>query len=210
MSFRGCFIAGTDTDVGKTWLAVRLIAEMRRRSVQCIGMKPVECGAYEDSEALHLASDEPELSREMVNPVHLDLPIAPIADATVPIDIPELVKNFENLAERFGTVVVEGAGGWLVPIDAERDFADLATALQLPVVIVAADRLGVINHTRLTLAAIERAGLPIAGIYLNRIQDDPTDPSQQSNLTSLRAVSEGVEVIDNDVEALCDRLLDLS
>ena len=210
MSKRGVFITGTDTDVGKTWVAARLIQKLRESGVDAVGMKPIECGSYDDSDALRAASGDAGLSREQINPIHLPDPLAPAAFSEVPeIDFADLKQRFDDLAEAHDFVVVEGAGGWLVPVDETRTMADLAEQFELPVVIVAANRLGVLNHTLLTVRAILDSDLSCAGVFLNSLPDT-SDLSCDSNSKVLEKNLVEIPMIDQNLDPLlelCRRFL---
>ncbi len=204
MSARGVFITGTDTDVGKTWVAKRLIQKLRESGIDAVGMKPIECGTYEDSEALLAASGDAGLTREQVNPVHLPDPLAPAAFSEVSkIDCGDLKQRFADLAEAHDFVVVEGAGGWLVPVDDTRTMADLAERFELPVVIVAANRLGVLNHALLTVRAILDSDLSCAGVFLNSLPDT-SDLSCESNAKVLEKNLVEIPMIDQDLDPLVE------
>lgn len=184
MSF---FITGTDTDVGKTYYAALLIRALRAAGHDAVGMKPIACGPNEDTELLRQASGK-DVTLADLNPVHFAAPLAPLAagrleDRTT--DIAQILASFERLRSRHEIVIVEGAGGWLVPILKDFSMADLARAMGLPVILVVLNRLGAINHTLLTLESIDRAGLTCAGIVLNHVTDDPADPAVQTNRTIL-------------------------
>lgn len=204
MKARGVFITGTDTDVGKTWVATRLIQALREKGIDAVGMKPIECGSHDDSDAIAAASGEAGLTREQVNPVHLPDPLAPAAFPEIPeIDFTILKQRFDELADAHELVVVEGAGGWLVPVDDDRTMADLAGLLDLPVLVVAANRLGVLNHTLLTVGAIRESGLVCAGVYLNPLPDT-YDQSCMSNAKVLQKNLEETPVIDQNWKELMD------
>ncbi len=203
---KAVFITGTDTDVGKTWVAVRLVELMRSRGINAVGMKPIECGSYDDSEALQKASADAGVTLEQVNPIHLDEPVAPAAVSTpVDICISELKDAFTRLSEEVDFVVVEGAGGWLVPIDREKTVADLAVEFGLPVVVVAANRLGCLNHTLLTVGAIQSSGLDCLGVFLNLFGEE--DLSQRTNADLLSQRLDKVALLDQDLDALADLCL---
>lgn len=192
MSVRGYFVTGTDTGVGKTRVAVALIHALRARGLRVAGMKPVAAGAApgalnEDVVALRTASNV-EAPLEDVNPYAFDAPIAPhiaAAAAGVRIDIERIAAACARLAARADAVVVEGAGGWRVPLDAETDMADLAVRLGLPVVLVVGLRLGCLNHARLTAEAVRARGLPWAGWIGNRLE--AAMPHEVENVAALRA-----------------------
>ncbi len=204
MKLTGVFIAGTDTGVGKTWVTTRLIEGLRSKGIRAVGMKPVECGGREDSTAILTASGglESGLSLDEVNPITFPEPLAPAAAIPrVCLDLDAIRSSVEMLATRCDLVIVEGAGGWFVPLDHERTMADLATMLGLPVLVVAANRLGVLNHTLLTVRAIQAQGLECCGIFLNDLSADP-DLSCQSNARVLREILPGLEIFENDAEGL--------
>lgn len=199
---KALFITGTDTDVGKTHVAVALVKALREAGRDAIGMKPIECGSSDDSTALHEASQRSDLTLREVNPVSFPHPLAPAAmEASEPISFSELKSAADGLCDRADFLVVEGAGGWLVPVDSERSMEDLAIALDFPVLIVSANRLGVLNHTLLTVRAIEASGLTCAGVYLNTIPDQ-CDLSSKTNAQVLRSQLAGLPVFDNDIATL--------
>lgn len=183
----GLFITGTDTDVGKTWVTVRLIEALRERGVDAVGMKPIESGGTKDSEALLAASSREDLALRDVNPVNLSEPVAPAASTDrVTIDFDQLCEAYEDLVGRSELVFIEGAGGWVVPVDETRTMVDLAVQLGQPVLIVAANRLGVMNHTLLTLTAVRAAGLECMGVLLNTFGESGEDVSREMNAEVLR------------------------
>ena len=181
------FITGTDTGVGKTRVAAAIVRSLRRRGIAAVGFKPVLCGPdRSDAHVLHEASGDPRLTLDQVNPCWIRPPLAPLA-AGVPIDRCAILDTWEMLAIRFDHVVIEGAGGWEVPLTATETFADLAKEFGAPVWIVAANRLGALSQVKLTVDAIARTGLPCAGIVLNEIlPPDPTDLARATNAEALR------------------------
>ncbi|HEY8899317.1 MAG TPA: dethiobiotin synthase [Chthoniobacterales bacterium] len=189
MSF---FITGTDTEVGKTFFSVRLVRALRAAGIDAVGFKPVACGDWEDVDALVEAADGIE-PRSAICPVHLDMPASPLTAAfaqETTIDPATMVSAYRALAARHEMVIVEGAGGWLVPITPDYFIADLATELALPVILVVRNRLGALNHTLLTIESIHRCGLPCVGIVLNHIDasDDPAARSNRATFELLRSV----------------------
>lgn len=191
---RGFFITGTDTGVGKTLIACALLHALAARGLRVIGMKPVAAGARrqggrlvnDDVKALKAASnvDAPD---ELVNPYCFEPPIAPhiaAASAGVSIDRHRLREAYAVLAAKAQCVIVEGAGGILVPLGSHFDMAELAADLGLPVILVVGMRLGCLNHALLTAAAIHRVGLPIACWVANQL--DPHMLYTADNLTTLR------------------------
>src|SRR5438093_10255488 len=156
-----CFITGTDTGVGKTFVSALLIRGLRAAGLDSVGMKPICCGGREDAECLHEAAGG-SISLDEVNPVWLRTPASPYSAAIVEdriIDFDAIREAFARLRREHRSLIVEGIGGWLVPI--RRDFfvSDLAAEMELPIVVVAANRLGAINHTLLTVREIRAKGL---------------------------------------------------
>lgn len=192
---RGLFVTGTDTGVGKTLVAAALLKLAAQAGLKAVGMKPVAAGCeqvggqcvYGDVEAL-IAAGSVAAPREWVNPYRFPEPVAPhLAAAThgVRLDLEVMARCFRELAARAERVVVEGAGGFLVPLDGEATLADLAVRLGLPVVLVVGMRLGCLNHALLTAEAIARRGLQLAGWVANRL--DPEMGRFEDNLDTLRA-----------------------
>jgi dethiobiotin synthetase len=176
------FVTGTDTEVGKTFFTALLVRTLRAAGIDAVAFKPVACGGWHDVDELVAAAGHVE-PREAVCPYHFEMPASPLtaawAEQTV-VEPARVLAAYEELRRRHATVVVEGVGGWLVPITAHWSVADLATQLALPVIVVVKNRLGAINHTLLTLEGIERRGLTCAGIVLNHI-DMADDPAMRTN-----------------------------
>lgn len=190
------FLTGTGTGVGKTFVAIELLHWLRSRGIRAVGMKPICCGDREDARRLHAASAE-GISIEELNPVWLQSPVAPSVAAQieqVEIDLGRIRDCFRNLSERFDTVIVEGVGGWLVPITADLFVGDFAKELALPVAIVAENRLGCLNHVMLTLESVQRRGLVCAGVILNQA-NRPVDLAQSTNETELRRLLMGISLV---------------
>ncbi|HET7635024.1 MAG TPA: dethiobiotin synthase [Burkholderiales bacterium] len=195
MKTGGYFVTGTDTGVGKTLVSCALLHAFASRGRRAIGMKPVASGCErvadewrnEDVENL-IAASGVSAPRELINPYHFVPPIAPhIAAAQVgeSIELARIETAFAALARVAGTVIVEGVGGFYVPLNAREDTADLACRLALPVILVVGLRLGCLNHALLTAAAIRARGLTIAGWIANGIDPDMDDPAQ--NIAALDA-----------------------
>ena len=188
------FVTGTDTGVGKTLVSAALLHTLARHHSRVVGMKPVAAGtecingvqANEDVLALRAASScavPPELD----NPVLLPDPVSPhiaAARAGVRIDVAHLVACHRALAKLADAVVVEGAGGFNVPLSSTETGADLAQALGLPVVLVVGLRLGCLNHALLTAEAIRARGLTLAGWVANQV--DATMLAQVDNIAFLQ------------------------
>jgi dethiobiotin synthetase len=183
------FLTGTDTGVGKTHTAVELLRVGRASGRRCAGMKPLCCGDRADAERLLAASSE-GLTIDELNRVWLKTPAAPFSASLieeVEIDEAHLVEALRKIEERFDFVLVEGVGGWLVPI--RRDFfvSDLAARMDLPVMVIAQNRLGCLNHTILTVRSVREHGLVCAGVVLNETAA-PTDIASSTNADILRRV----------------------
>jgi len=165
------FITGTDTNAGKTFVTALLTRALRARGFETIALKPLCSGERSDVEILQAASDH-HLSLDETNPIWLREPAAPLVAARLEnrtLSLDALEAWFRNLSEKHSSLLVEGAGGWLVPITPTETIADLAARLALPVVVVVANRLGCINHTLLTLESIRARGLHCPGIILNSL-----------------------------------------
>ena len=190
------FLTGTGTGVGKTFVAIELLYWLRAHGIRAAGMKPICCGDREDARRLLAASAE-GISIEELNPVWLQSPVAPSVAAQieqVEIDLGKIQNCFRNLSERFDTVIVEGVGGWLVPMTADLFVGDFAKQLDLPVAIVAENRLGCLNHILLTLESVQRRGLVCAGVIL-KSANGPTDLAQSTNETELRRLLASVNLV---------------
>lgn len=171
------FITGTDTAVGKTYISRLLVESLRSEGKQTIGFKPISCGDRDDAAILAAASGN--LPLDEVNPLHFSSAVAPHVAALLEnktINPSDLVASYKTVSEKYESVIVEGAGGWEVPITETYFVSDLAKDLNLPVILVAANRLGALNHILLTIAAIEAKGLKCAGIILNQLEDEMDTP----------------------------------
>jgi len=176
------FVAGTDTEIGKTFVTAALIHTARRAGMTALGMKPIAAGAdevdgeriNEDAARLRAAgSFDPGLAQ--LNPLCLAAPIAPhiaAAEEDLTIEFPPLLDAYTALCARADAVFVEGVGGFRVPLGPDQDTADLALAFGLPVILVVGMRLGCINHALLTAEAIRARGLVLAGWVANEIDPD--------------------------------------
>lgn len=170
----GIVVTGTDTGAGKTFFSCLLLRTLREQGVDAVGYKPVSCGSREDAEELVKASDGVE-PIDLVNPVSLNAPAAPMVAAELQkerVELRELVAFAEGLAARHELVVVEGVGGWEVPMAPGETFADFAAMLGWPVILVVANRLGAMNHTLLSAGAIRNRGLTLAGLVLNHLEEE--------------------------------------
>lgn len=188
----GVFVTGTDTGVGKTVVACTLVRELAARGVDVAGMKPVETGVGAEGprDALALAAAAGGRDPlDLVCPERFALPAAPVVAARAEgreVGIDAIGSAFRRLAERHELVVVEGAGGLLVPVCGKLTMADLAVGLDLPLLVVARASLGTINHTRLTLEAAQRRGLEVLGVVVSHA-DGALQPADAENLAELRS-----------------------
>lgn len=192
---KGVFVTGTDTAVGKTVAACALLHALIARGVSVMPMKPVAAGAVvhsggwanEDTLALLRAADRDTARVPDVTPVLLREPMAPhIAAARENriISLGPIVAAFRKLSAEGHFMVVEGVGGFRVPLAPDLDTAGLARALGLPVVLVVGLRLGCLNHALLTADAIHAVGLPLAGWIANAI--DPDMKVRDENIAALQ------------------------
>ncbi len=167
------FVTGTDTGVGKTYVTRTILETLRRDGVDAVGYKPVACGDREDADILGRASGGLEPDR--INPVYLKTPVSPYVACLLENRVFSkefLLEGYEWLAARHRQVIVEGVGGWEVPLLAGYRVSDFACDLGLPVIVVAGNRLGMLNHLLLTVDAIRAKGLRCAGVYLNQLGDE--------------------------------------
>lgn len=188
------FITGTDTGIGKTYVACQLIKQYVSQGYRVVGMKPVAAGCElvdgqwvnEDVRLLTEASNV-DAPLNLVNPYCFRAPIAPHIAAEqeqVNIQLEVIVQAYQALAELVDIVVVEGAGGLLVPLNAQHTIADLIEHLNIPVIFVVGMRLGCINHALLTLEVMQARGLTIAAWVANPI--DKEMQCYQENLLTLQ------------------------
>ncbi len=192
------FVTGTNTDVGKTWVSVRLLQAAREAGWSCYGLKPIAAGSEdtahglrnEDAEAL-LEAASIKLDYDRVNPVAFREPVAPhiLAQRQGMNLTAERLAGYVNgalMTQKADLVLVEGAGGWYVPINQRETLADLALRLELPVILVVGMELGCLNHALLTAEAIRRDGLELAGWIANFLHGDMT--AGEENVQTLEAM----------------------
>jgi len=191
---RAMFVTGTDTDAGKTYISAALLRHFAAQSLRVVGMKPVASGATELDGVLH-NSDVTQLRQasnvqadvRWINPYCFTPAIAPhiaAQQAGVAIDLQQIKQAYEQLCGMADVVVVEGAGGWLVPLNGQQTIADLAQLLDIPIVLVVRIRLGCINHALLSVADIQRRGLTLLGWVANCMEDEM--PVMQENIATLQ------------------------
>ncbi|WP_089725963.1 dethiobiotin synthase [Candidatus Thiosymbion oneisti] len=195
---RGVFVTGTDTGCGKTEITLALMESLRQSGAAVLGMKPVASGGESTPEGLRnadarrlQAQGSHQIPYEQVNAYAFEPPIAPhiAADqAGVRIELEVIAAAAGHLAARSDFLVVEGVGGWRVPLGPSLFTSDLPLALDLPVVLVSGFKLGCVNHSLLTVESIRMSGTRLAGWVANQI--DPDMPARDENLATLVALIE--------------------
>lgn len=190
----GFFVTGTDTHVGKTWVTAGVLASLGAAGYLTAVMKPVASGCLSTADGLR--SDDAvllmrqaslDLAYSKVNHYAFAAPIAPhiaAREAGCEISIPLIKRLFDELAQQADVTVVEGVGGWKVPLNDRQTTADLAAALGLPVILVVGMRLGCLNHALLTADSIAQLGMTLAGWVANAI--DPGFAELKENVLALR------------------------
>ena len=185
------FLTGTDTEIGKTFITCALLHRAGLDGLKAVGLKPIAAGTNaaglnEDVEAIRAASNI-ELPLDIVNPYRFKPAIAPhlaAAEEGVTINFAPIVAACEHARQQADLLIIEGVGGFRVPLGVDRDSADLAVDLGLPVILVVGLRLGCLNHALLTAEAIAARGLQLAGWVANRI--DPAMSRQAENIAALK------------------------
>ena len=191
---RAYFVVGTDTGIGKTHATGALLHALARRHARVVGMKPIAAGGVQTADGLtnedsiaHRAASTVRVPPELDNPILLPEPLSPhlaAARAGTAISLDVVLRAVAELRARTDALVVEGAGGFLVPLSETQTGADLAVALGMPLVLVVGMRLGCLNHALLTAEAIRARGLALAGWIANRVDPDFLCPDE--NLAYLR------------------------
>ena len=189
----GFFVTGTDTGVGKTLVTCALLHAFAVRGARVVGMKPVAAGARQSADGLRnddveqiLAAGNVAAPRQLVNPYCFEPPVAPhiaAREAGVEIELQRIELAYRGLAQLADVVIVEGAGGFYVPLNARENTADLAQRLGLPVLLVVGIRLGCLNHALLTAHAVRTCGLALSGWVANHV--DPQMAHADSNVAAL-------------------------
>jgi len=198
------FITGTDTGVGKTWFTCWLVHAWQLQGHNAAALKPISSGDREDARLIREASGR-VLSLDEINPVHFREPAAPLLAARAEnrdIDFCPLNRSIAEMRTRFSHLAVEGVGGWLVPLAENYAVSDWARDLALPVVVVALNRLGVLNHTLLTVESIRAAGLTCAAVVMNAGPNPSPDLdlARRDNILLLRSLL-GLPVFEFDGRA---------
>lgn len=191
---RGFFITGTDTDVGKTWVAAGLLRALQAYGYSTAAIKPVACGCISTEQGLRnddalvlMRQVSVNLPYEVVNPYAYAAPIAPHLAAQAAgqrIDITRIKTQCESVLRQADYVIVEGVGGWKVPLNERETTIDLAAALGLPVIVVVGMRLGCLNHALLCFESITCHGMVLAGWVANAMA--PQFREIQENTVALR------------------------
>ncbi|GJM04720.1 MAG: ATP-dependent dethiobiotin synthetase BioD [marine bacterium B5-7] len=179
---KGVFITGTDTGVGKTWFTLALMEALKKQGYKTNGMKPVASGGNyindklgnEDARLILQHCSEP-ISYEHINPFVFEPPIAPnfaAKQAGKVVELDRIVASYNQLASVCDNIVVEGIGGWRVPLSDKITTVDLVRELELPVILVVGLRLGCLNHAILTAEAIRADGVNLRGWVSNQLDKD--------------------------------------
>ena len=180
---KGIFITGTDTGVGKTYFTALLTRTLRRQGIPAIALKPVASGDRSDALALHEAMGR-ALPIPLINPIHFSTPLAPYAAGMLqncPFPWDQLRSHWRDISGSHpGPFLVEGVGGWRVPMDSTHTVREWAQELGLPVLVVCRATLGTLNHTLLTVDSIRETGLPLPGVVMN-VHAAPEDDATRTN-----------------------------
>ncbi|MCW8932485.1 MAG: dethiobiotin synthase [Gammaproteobacteria bacterium] len=211
------FITATDTDAGKTFVSSGILQYWSQQGYKALGFKPIASGCQPTSEGLRnddalkliTASNVP-LDYETINPYSFEPAIAPhiaAQQAGVHIDLQAIVSRIFQHQQKAERVLVEGVGGWLVPLNEQQDVADLACLLNFSVILVVNIRLGCINHALLTAQAIEQSGLKIAGWIANSPEPDScAEQISSSELADTNNVGQNWSVFEENIQSIKTRL----
>lgn len=216
----GYFVTGTDTNVGKTYVGCALARRALQRGHRVFAFKPIETGCLADSNGSLIGADQQLLaaaaggwqSADARGVYRFPLPAAPLVAAEQvgsAVDLARIEHTLRDVIEeaRPGLTLVEGAGGWRVPITSEVDMAGLAKRIGFPIIVVARATLGTINHSLLTIEAVEREGASISAVVLSRHpSDDPV--AAASNRHEIQRRWSGVVVLLEGDDSVLDPLLD--
>ncbi len=191
----GFFITGTDTEIGKTLITSFLTLGLRQEGINTCPIKPLATGALQiDGEAV---SEDAQVYQRLcglseplktLNPFCLDYPASPHFSAQIqqiPIDMQKIHDSILSLSQRYQALLIEGIGGWMVPIHENYFVADWACDLKLPVLVVSANKLGTLNHTLLTLESIRAKNLEPAGVIFTHLTPGPHSPVQKNNTQTI-------------------------
>ena len=204
MKSQGFFITGTDTGVGKTVVTACLLSLYRKHHVKVGVMKPIETGV--DPECSSSANSDAKFLMEiahstdpltLVCPVRLKPAASPYQAAKMenqPVDVDAIIQSYHTLAEKHETMLVEGVGGFLAPIGSDYLVSDLVRDLGLPLLVVARNSLGTLNHTLLTVRAAKHEGISVRGVILNRTEPGESDEIEKDHARVITEFS-GVPVL---------------
>lgn len=195
ITLKNYFVTGTDTEIGKTHAAMHVLRAWKQQGHNVAAMKPIAsgavqnaCGEWINDDVERLRSVTGQSDRALMNPYCFEPPIAPHVAAQaagVLVDLERITHHYQQLSTNYEAVLVEGAGGWLAPLSAELDMADLAKRLNLPVILVVGMKLGCLNHARLSVQAIEASGCQLAGWIANQLEENQA--AYAENLATLRS-----------------------
>lgn len=186
LPFKGIFVTGTDTGVGKTMVCAALAHFLTERGLKVGVMKPAESGVSDptdlgdDGKLLQWAANSHD-SMEEISPYRLRAPLSPAQAAEKDncfIDFASLVATAHTLGKRHDFLIIEGAGGLMTPLSGGLLIADLAKAIGLPLLVVTTARLGTLNQTLLTIFAAQQMGIPVAGYMINRMPSQPDEAAE--------------------------------
>ncbi|MEW6234063.1 MAG: dethiobiotin synthase [Candidatus Omnitrophota bacterium] len=195
---KGFFITGTDTGIGKTLITSLLALGLRRQGVHVCPVKPIGAGGVfienrlisEDVLVYRRVADIEEPA-SLLNPICFQRAVSPHFAAELegrPIVSCQIIKSLEKISARYDVLLVEGVGGWMVPLNGEYLVADLAKALKLPILVASANRLGTLNHTLLTLASIRQSGCSLAGVVFTHSQPDAPADLARNNIETIEKI----------------------
>lgn len=211
---RNLIVTGTDTEAGKTYVSCLIIKALRDAGINAVGFKPIACGDRQDVRLLREAGPD-GLTLEELNPIYLRNTTCPYMAARLEncqVDEDRVLRAYEALAAKYECVVIEGIGGWEVPIAAGRNFSDLAADIRLSVLLVIGNKLGALNHALLTLNAIKAHGLECLGVIFNNIKEEwdtacVTNRGVLEDLTDVPVLDELIHGQDfMDIDGLMKRL----
>ena len=195
-NIKNCFVTGTDTNIGKTYISVGLLEALAKKKYKTVGIKPIASGCEQQQDELKnidalalQAAATLCLPYKLVNPFTFELPIAPHIAATavgVTLNVDSIMDALRPALSVTSDInIIEGAGGWLVPLNQYQQLSDLAIKLNSAIVLVVGIKLGCLNHTLLSVRAIEQSGLPFIGWVANYIDPKMGKNEQQANIATL-------------------------
>lgn len=214
------FVTGTDTDVGKTFISCLLLARAKAQGHRCFAIKPISAGCVQDDTGEWQSEDanrlkkyaSVELMDELIAPIKLPIAASPHIAAAANqerLQASRVVGHVRaGLSTKASHIIVEGAGGWRVPINLQECISDVAKQLRLPVILVVGIRLGCLNHALLTVESILRDGLPLAGWVANCIDADQDYITEQIDTLKKKITAPCLGVVDFSAQLDIDALID--